>query len=61
MVEYDLGFARIAFMEEETVSQVIFGPKGVEPILGVVVLENLGYVVDPVSKELKRLSAKPLK
>ena len=31
VVEYDLGFARIAFMGQETVSQVIFGPKGVEP------------------------------
>jgi clan AA aspartic protease len=61
VVEYELGFARIAFMGQETVSQVIFAPKGVEPILGVVVLENLGFVVDPVSKELKRLSAKPLK
>ena len=61
VVEYNLGFARIAYMGQETVSQVIFGPKGVEPILGVVVLENLGYVVDPVSKELKRLPAKPLR
>ena len=61
VVEYELGFARIAFMGQETVSQVIFAPKGVEPILGVVVLENFGFVVDPVSKELKRLSAKPLK
>ena len=61
VVEYELGFARIAFMGQETVSQVIFAPKGVEPILGIVVLENLGFVVDPVSKELKRLSAKPLK
>ena len=24
-------------------------------------LENLGFVVDPVSKQLKRLAAKPLK
>ncbi len=61
IVEYELGFARISFMGQETVSQIIFGPKGVEPILGVVVLENLGFVVDPVSKQLKRLSAKPLK
>ena len=61
VVEYELGFARIAFMGQETVSQVIFGPEGVEPILGVVVLENLGFVVDPVSNQLKKLAAKPLK
>ncbi len=61
VVEYELGFARIVFMGQETVSQIIFGPEKVEPILGVVVLENLGFVVDPVSKQLKRLAAKPLK
>ena len=61
VVEYELGFARIVFMGQETVSQVIFGPQDVEPILGVVVLENLGFMVDPVSKQLKRLAAKPLK
>jgi clan AA aspartic protease len=60
-VEYEVGFARIAFMGEETVAQVIFGPAGVEPILGVVALENTGIVVDPVSNTLKRLPAVPLK
>lgn len=60
-VEYEVGFARIAFMGEETVAQVIFGPEGVEPILGVVALENTGIVVDPVSNTLKRLPAVPLK
>ena len=58
-VEY--GFARISFLGEETVTQVIFGPTGVEPILGVVALENVGIVVDPVSQQLKRLHASPLK
>jgi len=61
VVEYQLGFARIAFMGQETVSQIIFGPEDTEPLLGVVVLENLGYFVDPISKQLKKLSAKPLK
>ena len=61
IVEYELGFARVMFMGQETVSQVIFGPKGIEPILGTVVLENLGFIVDPITGKLKRLSAKPLK
>jgi clan AA aspartic protease len=60
-VEYEYGFARLSFMGEETVAQVIFGPPGAEPILGVVALENTGLVVDPVTKNLKRLHAKPLK
>jgi len=40
---------------------VIFAPEGAEPILGVVALENVGIVVDPVSQRLKRLHASPLK
>ena len=60
-VEYEVGFARVSFMGEETVAQVIFGPPNVEPILGVVALENTGIVVDPVSNTLKRLPAIPLK
>jgi predicted aspartyl protease len=60
-VEYEYGFARIKFVGSETVAQVIFGPPDVEPILGVVALENAGITVDPVTKTLKRLPAKPLK
>jgi clan AA aspartic protease len=60
-VEYEVGFARVAFMGEETVAQVIFGPQQAEPILGVVALENTGIVVDPVTNTLKRLPALPLK
>jgi clan AA aspartic protease len=60
-VEYEYGFARLSFMGEETVGQVIFGPPDAEPILGVVALENTGLVVDPLTKNLKRVHAKPLK
>ncbi|MCI0638619.1 MAG: aspartyl protease family protein [Gemmataceae bacterium] len=60
-VEYDFGFARLSFLGNETVSQVIFGPPNIEPILGVVALESVGVIVDPVTKTLKRLHAKPLK
>jgi clan AA aspartic protease len=59
--EYEIGFARVSFMGQETVAQIIFGPPKIEPILGVVALENLGFIVDPVSKQLRRLAAKPLK
>lgn len=60
-VEYEYGFARVAFVGAETVTQVIFGPPGCEPILGVVALENTGITVDPVTRTLRRLHAKPLK
>jgi clan AA aspartic protease len=61
LIEYPYGFARISLMGSETVVQVIFGPDDCEPLLGVVALENIGIGVDPVSKTLKRMSAKPLK
>nr|VFK46104.1 MAG: clan AA aspartic protease, AF_0612 family [Candidatus Kentron sp. TC]VFK46699.1 MAG: clan AA aspartic protease, AF_0612 family [Candidatus Kentron sp. TC] len=60
-IEYDVGFARITFLGQETVAQIIFGPTGIEPILGVVVLENLGFVVDPGTNQLKKVAARPLK
>jgi len=60
-VQLEYGFARIGFFGAETVAQVIFGAPDTEPILGTVALENAGVVVDPVSKTLKRLHAKPLK
>ncbi len=61
MVEYPYGFTRVSFMGSETVTQVIFGPDDCEPLLGCVALENTGIGVDPVSKTLKRMTAKPLK
>ncbi len=60
-VESNYGFARISFMGYETVTQVIFAPEDIEPILGVVALENAGIGVDPVTKTLRRMTAKPLK
>ena len=60
-IEYKYGFARVSFMGSETVAQVIFGPEDTEPILGVVALENTGIGVDPVTRTLKKMSAKPHK
>ncbi len=60
-VEYEYGFARVAFMGAETVAQVIFGPPTCEPILGVAALENVGVAVDPTTKSLKWVPAIPLK
>ena len=61
MHEYRFGLAQIELMGEVTAGRVIFGPEGVEPILGVTVLESVGIIVDPASQSLKRLPAIPLK
>jgi clan AA aspartic protease len=60
-MEMEYGYALVRFMGAETVTQVIFGPEDCEPILGVVALENTGIMVDPRSRKLHRLHAKPLK
>lgn len=60
-VEMPFGFVRVRFMGSETVSKVVFGADGVEPILGVTALESTGIGVDPVSRTLRRMTAKPLK
>jgi clan AA aspartic protease len=60
-VECDFGLAQIEFMNEITAGRVIFGPEGVEPILGVTALESVGVVVDPANQRIRRLPAIPLK
>ena len=61
LIEYNYGYARVSFMGSETVTQVIFGPEDVEPILGAVALENVGIAVDPKTRSLKRMPAISLK
>jgi clan AA aspartic protease len=60
-VHYDVGFARIAFEGSETIAPVIFGPPGVEPILGVIALESAGFSIDPVAQRLRKLPRFKLK
>lgn len=60
-VEYPIGFARLSFLGSETMTRIIFGPEGIEPLIGVIALEDMGIGVDPVSRTLRRMSAKPLK
>jgi clan AA aspartic protease len=59
VLEYPYGFARVSFMGSETVAQIIFGPENAQPILGVAALENTGIGIDPVSRTLERMAAKP--
>ncbi|MEM7697574.1 MAG: hypothetical protein AAF236_04130 [Verrucomicrobiota bacterium] len=58
---FDYGFARVRFLGFETVAQVVFGPDNCEPLIGVVALENVGIGVDPVTKTLEQMAARPLK
>ena len=60
-MEFEYGFARVSFLGNETVVQIIFGPDDADLLLGVVALENTGVLVDPVSQGLQRVHAKPLK
>ena len=59
--ELPFGLAQIEFMGEITAGRVIFGPNGVEPILGVTALESVGVTIDPATRVVKRLAAVPLK
>jgi clan AA aspartic protease len=59
--EYAFGLGQIEFLGEVTAGRVLFGPEGVEPILGVTALESVGIVVDPGSRTLNRLPAVSLK
>lgn len=60
-VELEYGFARVSLMGQETVTPIVFGPEGSEPILGVLALEGLGISVDPKTRSLKRGRARSLK
>jgi clan AA aspartic protease len=60
-VDYEFGAAQIEFMGDVTFGRILFGPEGVEPILGVTALESVGVVVDPANQRLRRLPAIPQK
>ena len=59
--QFDVAYAEISFLDETLTSRVIFGPDNAEPILGVIALESMGVVVDPVNQTLKKLPGIPLK
>jgi clan AA aspartic protease len=59
--EYEFGLAEISFMGSVTAGRILFGPDGTEPLLGVVMLESVGIVVDPKNEKLIRLPSQKLK
>ena len=59
--EYEHGIAQVSFMGEVTWTDIIFGPDKCGPILGVITLENAGFLVDPKNQRLMKPLARPLK
>ena len=59
--EYDIGLARVELLDGMTAGRIVFGPDDAEPLLGMVMLESLGFTIDPVTQMLKRLPLLPLK
>ena len=60
-VALDITVAEIEFKGEVVGGTIVYGDKGVEPLLGVTALESGGFEVDPRNEELKRLPAVLLK
>lgn len=54
-IERDRGIALFKYGDVVTASTVIFGEEGDASLLGVVTLEELGFVVDPIRRELRPL------
>jgi clan AA aspartic protease len=61
LIEYQYGIAELSFLGEIIGTHVMFGPDNIEPILGVIALEQAGFVVDPVAERIKKLPTRSLK
>jgi len=59
--EYEIGLARVELLDGMTAGRIVFGPDDAEPLLGTVMLESLGFTIDPLTQTLKRLPLLPLK
>ena len=53
----DLGQVNLAINGREVITQVMFNEEGAQPLLGVLVLEELMLVVDPSGKQLVPMEA----
>ena len=55
IVEWDIGEARMRLGGSERTTPVVFGPPGVNPLLGALTLQIFRLTVDPVNERLVRL------
>ena len=56
-IRFDIAGARIEFLGEMAWGTVAFGAENAEPLLGVTVLESVGFQVDPHNQTLNKLPA----
>jgi predicted aspartyl protease len=54
-IERQVGNADFFFQGQHGVSPVIFGRSGDSDLLGIVTLEALGFILDPIRRELRPL------
>ena len=52
LVHYPIGYARMRLGDDQTIVLVVFGPEGINPLLGATALEHLSLAVDPVHQTL---------
>jgi len=52
VMDREVGDARITVEGKSTACRVIFGAEKDEPLIGVTVLEQVGFMVDPVQRRL---------
>ena len=55
MIERPVSIAHVTVAGRQAAANVIFGEPGDSTLLGVVTLEELGFVIDPAKGELKRI------
>ncbi len=60
-IAFDYGLIQIELMGEITAGRVVFGPEGVEPLIGVVALESAWVKVDVGTGELGKMEVGRLK
>ena len=59
--ECEYGIAKMTFMDELIATRIVFGPDTTEPLLGVLALEQAGFIVDPTNQTLRKMLVFPLK
>lgn len=58
--EFEFGLAEVSFMDEITAGQILFGADDTEPLLGVVLLESTGLIIDPKNRGVEKTLATPI-
>ena len=54
-VTFDVGFARLYFMDEQAPVTVLFGDDDAEPVLGRIAMMSAALRFDPVSQSFERI------